>query len=290
MENDRKSGTRRTYVRPETDVGAPPAADAHKRRSGIAAPRKKKKSAGFGRYLKNKRVHTVLISIAAGLLALILLLMTPVFDIREIRVEGNKVVDVNAISNKIGDYVGTNMFRLNTGEMESRLREISQVSDVRIKKHIFPPYVTVEIEEAVPVAYLMSTQRVIVINSDLKVIDDSGLYDTEGLPSISGVSVPGYALNQPLVTDSGEKEDLLRELLSALEKTGVLYKTTYISIDDITDIRFNYDNRLEVLCGSQLELERKIRMFAEALNSSALSDNSIGRMDLSVPGQAVYTP
>ena len=75
-----------------------------------------------------------------------------------------------------------------------------------------------------------------------------------------------------------------------MDNTGILAKTTYISVDDITSIKFNYDNRIEVLCGSQLELERKIRMFAAAMESPTMKTNSLGTLDLSVPGRAVYTP
>ena len=64
----------------------------------------------------------------------------------------------------------------------------------------------------------------------------------------------------------------------------------YVSIDDLTAIAFNYDNRLDVLCGSRLQIDRKIRMFAESLKTSEFDDNSIGTIDLSVPGIAEYNP
>gem|GEM_PF-2667613 len=287
MENDRRSGTRRTYGTKST--GAPRTAGAQ-RGGAPRVKRKKKRKYRVSALSLDSRFRKGLIIAAAAVVAVILLLMSPVFDIQEINVEGNKVVTLQTISGKIGDFVGTNLFRVNTGEMKDRLLEISQISDVEISKKYFPPSLAVTVEEAVPVAYIMSGNRRIVINSDLKVVDDSGLFDTETLPSISGVSVPEYKLNTRIKTDSGEKETVLSELLSALEKTGVLYKTTYINIDDLADIRLNYDNRLEVICGSTVELERKIRMFAETLNSSALSANAQGSIDLSVTGQAVYTP
>ena len=287
MENDRRSGTRRTYGTEGT--GAPRTVGAQ-RSDAPRVKRKKKRKYRMSAFSADSRFRKGLIIAAAAAAAIILLLMSPVFDIQEIHVEGNKVVTLQTISGKIGDFVGTNLFRVNAGAMEDRLLEIPQISDVSVSKKYFPPSLTVTVEEAVPVAYIMSGSRRIVINSDLKVVDDSGLFDTEALPNISGVSVPEYKLNTRIKTDSEEREAVLSELLSALEKTGVLYKTTYINIDDLADIRLNYDNRLEIICGSTVELERKIRMFAETLNSSALSANAQGKMDLSVTGQAVYTP
>ena len=287
MENDRRSGTRRTIGANDTEA---PRAVRAERSSASEVKRKKKRKhraralSADGRFLKGIMIA------AAAVVAVALLLMSPVCDIQEIHVEGNHIVTMQSISGKIGDFVGTNLFRVNTGEMRDRLLQLPQISDVSISKDYFPPSVTVTVEEAVPAAYIMSGNRRIVINSELKVIDDSGIFDTDELPNISGISLPEYKLNAVISTDIGEKEKILSELLKALEKTGVLYKTTYVNIDDLADIRFNFDNRLEVICGSAVELERKIRMFAETLNSSALSATARGTMDLSVTGQAVYTP
>lgn len=240
--------------------------------------------------LKKERIRAACALAAAAVFAVILVFMTPVFNIKEIRVEGNSIVEMNVIKQKIGDLIGTNLFSLRKGLIEKRLLEISQISSVKIRKNVIPPSLTVTIDESKPAAYMLSGSNFIVVDSELKIIDDSGHYNTDDLPSVSGISVSSYQLNQALTADSTEKSDVLKNLLSALDKSGLIEKVTFISIDDLTDIKFNYDNRLEVLCGSQLELDRKIRMFREAIGSETISSNSIGTIDLSVPGQAVYTP
>ncbi|MBQ3428105.1 MAG: FtsQ-type POTRA domain-containing protein [Clostridia bacterium] len=227
---------------------------------------------------------------AATVFCVVLIFMTPLFNITEVRVEGNNVVELQTIKEKIGDVIGSNLFSLRRRVIENRLLEISQIRGVAVKKKLIPPSLTITIEESRPAAYLLSGGSVIVVDPDLIVIDDSGHYNTDILPSVSGIGVPSYTLNSRLTTDSAEREEILEELLKALEKDKLLDKVTYISVDDLSDIRFNYDNRLEVICGSRLELARKLRMLRESLGSGSISDNSIGTMDLSLPGQAVYTP
>ena len=236
------------------------------------------------------QLRAAAVFLAAVILAVILVFMTPLFNISVIRVEGNNVVGLQTIKEKIGGVIGTNLFATRSRKIEESLLEISQISGVDVKKKLIPPSLEITIEESVPAAYMLSGGSVIVVDTDLIVIDDAGHYNTDTLPSVSGIGVPSYKLNERLTADSTEKAELLGELLIDLKKSKLLDRVTYISIDDITDIRFNYDNRLDVVCGSALELERKLRMFRESINSGSISENSIGTMDLSVPGQAVYTP
>lgn len=259
--------------------------DVSEEKSSRQAKKKRKKIR-----LTRTEIRRAAVFVAVLILAVILVFMTPLFNISEIRVEGNTVVELKTIKEKIGDVIGTNLFATRSRRIEESLLEISQISNVNVKKKLIPPSLEITIEESVPAAYMLSGGSVIVVDTSLVVIDDAGHYNTDSLPSISGIGVPSYKLNERLTADSAEKADILEELLYDLDRSKLLGRVTYISIDDITDIRFNYDNRLEAKCGSAFELERKLRMFKESINSGSISENSIGTMDLSVPGQAVYSP
>lgn len=240
--------------------------------------------------LQRKRIQALLGFTLAIILAIVLIFMTPIFSITEIRLNGNHTVPKEIITSKVGDMIGANLFGTSSSKIERKMLEIPQISKVEVSKHIFPSYLELNITENRPAAYLLCGNITLIVNSDLKVIDDAGIFNKETLPSISGVSVSQYQLNSILDLKSDEKKAVLTELLKSLEDTGVIDKTSYISVDDLTSIKFNYDNRIEVLCGSQLQLERKVRMFTEALKTSDITENSMGTFDFSVPGQAVYIP
>ncbi len=262
--------------------GASKVTEADRRRR-LEAYRKKKRQ-------RTNRIKAALALLGCAVISAVLIFMTPIFNITQIRLEGNKAVSKSVIQDKIGYLVGKNLFATRSSLIKQQMLEISQISSVEVDKQMFPAAITVSIRESSPAAYLLSGNTIIVLDSDMKVIDDSNVYNTDEIPSLSGITVPYYKLNEALKTDSEEKDEILKTLLKSLESMGLISKITYISLDDLTDIKFNYDNRIETNCGSQTELERKIRMFAEAINSSSLSDNAIGSIDLSTPGQAVYTP
>lgn len=266
------------------------AQEAMRLRQGMTEAEKRRKIEKIRKQerLKRQRLQTMVGFIIAAIFAVVFLFMTPVFNIKEVRLSGNNMVEKSVINEKIGYVVGANLFSTSTSKIEKKMCEIPQISSVEIKKHIFPTYLELFITESTPAAYLLAGSSTIVIDSDLRVIDDADVFNKDKLPSISGISVSNYELNAPLETKSEEKREVLTTLLKSLESLGHISKVTYISIDDLTSIKFNYDNRLEVHCGSQLELDRKIRMFSEAIKTSTIKDNSMGVIDVSVPGKASY--
>ena len=239
---------------------------------------------------RTNRIRAVVTLVAAAAAAVILMFMTPIFDIKQIALEGNNSVTKEQIEEKVGSLIGANLFSSTGGRIREMVMEIPQIEDVKVTKKLFPPSVRLVITECTPAAYMLSANKTVIIDSDMKVIDDSGTLGTDGIPSVSGVSIPSYELNKTIASDSAEKDEALKTMLKAFEATGLLADITYISLDDISEIEFNYANRLECVCGSALELERKIRMFAETINSASMDANSMGTMDLSTPGQAVYLP
>lgn len=218
------------------------------------------------------------------------LFMTPLFAICEIRLEGNDTVSKEIINTKVGDLIGANLFGTSVSDIKERMSQIPQIGDVEVKKAIFPSRLELTITESIPAGYVACGKDMLVINSDLRIIDDASVFDIDKLPSISGISVSEYELNQALKIKSKEKEEILKEILKAFEAVGTTEYVKYVSIDDITSITFNYDNRLDVICGSRLQMERKIRMFAESIQTSTFDEASIGTIDLSVPGTATYNP
>lgn len=237
--------------------------------------------------LRKQRRRAALVLISAAVAVCILVFMTPVFNIRQISLNGNSTVTKDVIEDKIGYLVGENLFLSSRREIRNKMCEIPQIEEVEVVKHIYPSSIDLIITESTPAAYLLSENRQVVINSDLKVIDDSGSFSVDRMPSISGISVEKYELNTVIQTDSDEKEEIIGIMLKTFESLGIVPDVKYISVDDLSDIRFNYKNSLEVKCGSIVELERKIRMFYASINSESMQTLPTGVMDFSVPGKGV---
>lgn len=230
--------------------------------------------------------------ISTGLIVialLILMFLTPVFNIQTIRVDGNQIVTVEQINEQIGNVIGQNLFKNGKKNIAKKLSSIAYIQDVDVSKHLFPPSMTVTITECVPGGYFKIDGNYIVIDENGKVLEQSSVL-REGIPQILGIDDASYTVGQKIKIADEEKAQVLFTCIQQMHKTGLLGKINVLSIENLTNIQLTYDNRLEVLCGSQLDIDRKLRLFRETVNSSNLAENARGTIDLSVTGKAVYTP
>lgn len=220
---------------------------------------------------------------------LILMFLTPVFNIQTIQVDGNQIVSVEQINEQIGNVIGQNLFKNGKTSIAKKLSSIAYIQNVEVSKHLFPPSMTVTITECVPGGYFKIDGNYIVIDETGKALEQSSVL-REGIPQILGIEDASYTVGQKIKVADEEKSQVLLTCLQQMHKTGLLERVKVLSVENLTSIKFTYDDRLEVLCGSQLDLERKLRLFREAVTSSNLAENAHGTMDLSVTGKAIYTP
>lgn len=239
--------------------------------------------------LKIQRRRALIVFILAVILVIVLLFMTPIFNIRSVSVEGNYLVTAEQFQEKLKPLVGENLLRTGSGKIRKTLKTIPYIDTVDVQKKMFPPSVKVVVTEYTPVAVIRTEGKNLLVNSQLRVLTDSG-EQAGPVPTVTGFSVSSYKTGEVLKTDESDKKEIVMTILSTIEATGLIDKMVEINVNDITDITMNYDNRITVICGTQLDLERKIRLFRETVMSNSLAENARGTMDLSETGKAVYTP
>lgn len=241
------------------------------------------------RRLKMQRIRALIILILAIITVTVILFMTPVFNIRSVTVEGNTIVTADEFQEMLKPLVGENLFRTGSGKIEKMLKVNPYIDRVSVQKKAIPPAVHVTVSEYVPAAVLRAEGKTLLVSSHLNVLSDSG--DTgAAVPAVTGFSVSEGEVGGIVKSDETEKRDIVLTALTTLEKTGVLDKVIEIDISDTTNITMNYDNRLTVKCGTQLDLERKLRLFRETVMNNYFADNVRGTIEFTESGKAVYTP
>ncbi len=259
--------------------------DAHKRRQAEERLRKKRR-------MKALRMQILLGVCAAVIIVLIVLFFTPVLDIQGFNVKGNSIVETEEITQRLDKLKGTNLIMLSEKDVKNELADITYIEDISVAKFLIPPSASVTVRECEPVARIEVNDYSIIIDSQLKVLADSDEIDADELAHIDGLAILGYTMGEPIEVAEGdvEKTDILKTCLDTMVSLGMADKLDYIDLTDITNIRFGYDDRIDALCGTRLELERKIRMFDATVTGNNIADNARGIIDLSVTGKAVYTP
>lgn len=239
--------------------------------------------------LKIQRRRALIVFVLAFLLVIVLMFMTPIFSIRSVSVEGNRIVTAEQFQEKLKPLVGQNLFRTGGGKIEKVLKTISYIDTVEVQKRIFPPSVKINVTEYVPVGTVKIEGKNLLVNSELRVLTDDGVA-VAPVPVVSGFPVSEYAIGEILKSEETEKHEIVSIMLRTLEATEIIDKVVEIDVNDIAGITMNYDNRINAMCGSQLDMEHKLRLFKETVSSNSLAENARGNMDLSKPGTAIITP
>lgn len=239
------------------------------------------------RIMKRRRIifFTVL-SIAA---ISIVLFFTPLFNIKNIEIYGNNKIETAVLKQAIGSVEEENLFRLNTKKIIENVKTIPYADDLHIKKNIFPVGIEVTVTECIPACFVFYNDHFVILDKNLKILEET---DTavEGLCEIIGIDVTSVTPGAVLSLDDNDKILSVSECISCLIEQDLISHTNKIDFTDMTKIMFTYENRLNVICGSSVDFQKKIGMFVKAVNSSKLNENSRGTIDISISGKAIYTP
>lgn len=219
-------------------------------------------------------------------LIFIILFMTPLFNISRITISGNNVISLEEINSYVGDLNGENLLKVSEDEISARLSNIAYIKEVSINKN-----------------YLKTTLDIYIVERvACGCIEESGVYllfDDEGVVLAQTSEKPEGI---PLViahTDENAKIDIkigepaatvLTDSLKLMRQLGILEGVDNFDLTDLSDIKFTYSDRLDVSCGSDIDLDRKLRLFEAMVNNNNLADNAQGTVDLSVTGNARYSP
>lgn len=213
-----------------------------------------------------------------------ILFLTPVFNIRNLNIEGNNRVTMETLISQLPDVKGENLFKVSDDYISRRLSGIAYIQDVEVNKKYFPAEVSVIITEKIPCAYVESAGNFYILDSELDVLE----------------TTPEEPTGVARLTSYHESLDSLKSDEAAMAEYKKFYdiangieiadKITAIQILEYNEINFDYEGKLKVICGSGLELEQKLRLFKAAVNNPGLSSNAHGTIDLSTAGKAMHTP
>lgn len=221
--------------------------------------------------------------------SVIIAFFTPVFNIKAINVEGNKKVDAQTIITQTGIAEGANLFKINVSQTKKSLEAIAYIDEIHVERKLFPPTVNIVVTEAKPSAYVTVDDKYILIDKKCKVLEESDSL-TEGIPEIVGLNLRNYTIGSKLVIDESEKSDIILLCIDKIDDLGLTQDINSISVEDISNISFKYQNRITVICGSSLDLDYKLAFFENIIKSDRLEANSRGTLDLSTKGKTIYTP
>lgn len=228
-------------------------------------------------------------SFLALIAVLIVMFFTPLFNIKNVEIAGNSRISNSEITEMIGEVTGKNLFSCRKGRIKNKLYKLAYVDKVSVKKKTFPPTVTVEIKECVPAFQAEYAGAFAVVDKLGKVLEQTA-EKLENVPVMEGVTITSAKVGESVAFKDSETQKIIMSCIENMDKAGIIGDITVMSFADMTNITFNYQSRLDVICGTHIDFQRKLALFKEAVNSNKLTENSRGTINLSTTGKAIYTP
>lgn len=217
---------------------------------------------------KKKRRVKILCGAILFVAALVLLLSSRIFDIKEINVNGISKLTKEEVISISQIPINTNIFALNKLKAKYRLLENSYIEDVYIKRE-YPSTISINVKEKVPTFMIQFANSYIYLNNQGYMLEVS----TEALPlpTLLGIKTdlsnvkPGKRL---------DVEDLKKfnKLIQIMDISRNFELDTLITRIDITDTS-NYTVYIDsegktVYLGDAVDLNTKILHLKEILNQN----------------------
>ena len=231
----------------------------------------------------------VSLSLLSAILLAVVVFFTPLFNIRSISVSGNFMIETAAIEQSLSGITGSNLFLTRKKSIEKLIKGFAYADTVNIKRKLIPPSMEVEIVECTPAAVIAHNSSFVVIDMTGKILEVSD--SKPGYPELAGLKLTSANAGETMSLDDNSKLKTVVSVLAAFRKSGLMEGVTSINFENMNNITFNYENRLDVICGSFSNFSSKLSLFREAITSNRLTENSRGTIDFTkVAGKAVYKP
>lgn len=273
---------------------------------------------------RRQRRSRALLGIALVVLVLVLgvvLSVNLLFKVTGYRItdmDGNTPADLGIYSEQqllelLGVAEGDNLFGFSTADTSARLAaQLPYLDEVEVKVSL-PGTVVVRVRPAVERFAVALPAGWLVLSDQLKLLRTceeypDGLIELEAVMPDIMPSVPGQFLKletynsltapetpaegEPLVptpaptpaAGSEDANEVLRELVAALDENGLLPGVTGISVADVSELYFRYENRLQVVLGTVHNLRDKLRLAAATIldvEGQGLGATDSGVLDVS---------
>lgn len=229
---------------------------------------KKTKKRKIGRRQKKQLAIITLLLMIVSIIGVILL--TPGFNIKEIKVTGNSVLKTEEIIATSGIQKGVNIFDFDKGKAKENILSMAYVAETKIKRH-FPSTVEISIVEEVGVAYIKSENGYVIITADGRCIDDGvkktdkdgkGTVEIPKMPLVKGMSNVKYKVGEKITSENNAQLEMLLKCLHEFSKREHVFNMLEIDMSNTNKIKFLYLSRdLEVVLGDAEKIDYKMSCF-----------------------------
>ena len=231
-------------------------------------------------YQKPKQKKTVdqKVMIGAGLAIVLVigLLLSPIFALKNIAVEGANHYTAAQLCEMIGLSEGDNILFFGKGKAAQTLEKDPYIADAKLSMRV-PDTIVIEVKERKVRGYVPYMGSYLYIDEAGRVLDvQEACHDA--LPLVKGLSFGSFTLGEVIPVENTEALDVMLHISQLIEKYELLDLVVEIDVSNPDNI-YAYVNQVQIILGDMENGDTKIRYMAEVMKTIPKEDR--GTLDLS---------
>ena len=234
--------------------------------------------------MKRRMIVFVFLFLCAGVIFTVL--KAPFFNIKSIICIGQQQLSQEEIIKAANVRTGTNIFSVNITAAKRRIAAIPAVSASNVRR-IFPNKIKIWVREAEEAAFVKTKNGAVLIGTDgkiLKAVKPDGK-ETKELAELCGIEAASEKPGEFVVNTDELAAKKAVECLGILDKLELLKGTKKIDVSDLSDIKINYQDRLNILPGSYDNIEYKLNFIKKVISENI---SEYERANLDYRGEKLY--
>lgn len=224
-----------------------------------------------------KKKHTyIIILIAFFIFILLILMLSPWLNIKQIEINGLKRLEESQIIREVGLDKETNLLAFNKWKAKASLKKNYYIQEVKIKKN-FPNKIIFEIKERELAGYIPYINDYLYIDKSGFIVDIKPNY-TEKLPIIIGLEFDRFTLGKTLDTENKDAFNTVMKFTNSLNGKEIATDILKIDVSNLKDIHL-YIGKIDVIIGNGEDINIKVNTLIEIMKNLDMEQK--GFLDLS---------
>jgi len=196
------------------------------------------------------------------------------FTVKTVNVSGSNIFTAKEITEFMAIPAEESMFKVDADKLAADLMdEFTYLEDAQVIKR-FPDIIEVTLTDSVESYYTFENDKYRVYSQNFKYLRNAA-------------EPPIEAIWLEVDMENTEMLDKAKNLISLVEKNG-LENITKITVHDENSLSAEYDGRIKILFGTELDIEYKIKMCKKII-SEKIPQGEHGTINATNSGEAVYT-
>ena len=232
------------------------------------------------RLKKRKQIIFYTFSLFLLLVVAVILSLTVFFKVETITVEGKTPYSNDKVIKMSGINKNDNLFLIDKSKAaENIMQRLPYIGSVKISNKL-PSGIVISVEKTSEKCAIANGEGYVLTNEDSKVLQVGVTEIDAKLIVISGGNVKKSEIGKNIEFENKETQDLVRKIMESV-KINKINDITQIDVSDKLNIKMTYQNRIELLFGSILQIDKKMKFAVEVLEKeNERSTNQEGIIDL----------